>query len=96
MNNIFQTCLLNSPFTCARLDHEIYRHSDSWEIAYDNLTFTEVIGSGAFGQVVKGTLRHAKYELRSSSRTSPTAKGQTAFDVTVAIKVLPGDCTALS
>ena len=76
------------------MDHEIYR--DNWEIAYDNLTFTEVIGSGAFGQVVKGTLRHSKYELKSSSRTSPTVKGQTAFDVTVAIKVLPGNCTDLS
>ena len=87
---------MNYPFSCARLDNEIYRHSDNWEIAYDNLTFTEVIGSGAFGQVVKGTLRHVKYELKSSSRTSPTAKEQTAFDMTVAIKVLPGNCTAWS
>ena len=73
------------------MEHETYLPSDEWEIAYDKLTFTEVIGSGAFGQVVRGTLHHAKAVRRSSSRTSPKAKEQTAFDITVAIKVLPGN-----
>ena len=77
-------------FICGRTEPEKPHFKDEWEIAYDRLTLTEIIGCGAFGQVVRGTLHQAKSVKRSSSRTSHTAKGPATQDLTVAIKVLPG------
>ncbi|KAK2192919.1 hypothetical protein NP493_20g05013 [Ridgeia piscesae] len=83
-------CMAKNPLYPPILTEPEKSHfKDEWEIAYDRLTLTEIIGCGAFGQVVRGTLHQAKSVKRSSSRTSHTAKGPATQDLTVAIKVLP-------
>ena len=65
--------------------------SDTWEVSRENLVVGEVLGRGAFGQVVQG-------QLFSSRRPSPTSvlgghgNGHLADDteVTVAVKMLLG------
>ena len=91
MENIPQTTLLFFSNKLATLSN---RDVDEWEISWSGLKLGPVLGTGAFGQVVKGTL-HTRY-LSTKARdirlsiSSNERRIELQEEMTVAVKLLLG------
>ena len=67
--------------------------SDPWELLEGQLTVTDTIGEGAFGEVCKGTLRAGDSKAKNLARSA--VKGNTPQrEITVAVTKLRGEATS--
>ena len=67
--------------------------SDPWELLEGQLTVTDTIGEGAFGEVCEGTLRVDDSKAKNLSR-SAVKRNTPQREITVAVKKLRGEATS--